>query len=178
MNISAAAQSLGVSPDILRKWDERIPALNIPRDNAGRRRFDDQSLRLLEKIKQLSDQGRSFDTITAVLDKPSADILTGAPVAVQPGAAQKLWYDATLVAARDAAASRESALLEGLEQARKERESLERDVAGLRERIADLARRNDDLAADLNGTNERLERAELMSAVRQEPATRTWWKFW
>ena len=179
MNISAAAQALGVSPEVLRRWDDRIPTLNIPRDNAGRRRFDDDSLGLLRIIKQLSEQGRSYDTITAVLDKPSPDVLTGAPIAVQHDAAQKTWYDATLEAARDAAVSREVAILAALDDAREEREGLEREVGSLRERIAELASRNETLAHDLRNTNERLERAELMSAVRQEPSTRQpWWKFW
>ncbi len=178
MNISAAAQALGVSPEVLRKWDERIPTLNIPRDNAGRRRFDDESLGLLKMIKQLSDQGRSFDTITAVLDRPSPGVLTGVPVHVQHEAAQKQWYEATLEAARDAAASREAAVLAALDEAGREREMLECEVTILRDRIADLAGRNDHLAAELQNTSERLERAELMSAVRLEPAARAWWKFW
>lgn len=178
MNISAAAQALGVSPEVLRKWDERIPTLNIPRDNAGRRRFDDQSLSLLKRIKQLSEQGRSFDTITAVLDKPSPDVLTGAPIFVGSDPAQKLWYDATLEAARDAAVSREVALLAALDDARFERESLEREVLAMRTRISELAERNDHLAHDLESTNERLERAELMTAVRKGPGDRPWWRFW
>lgn len=178
MNISAAAQALGVSPDVLRKWDERIPSLNIPRDNAGRRRFDARSLEILERIKQLTEQGRSFDTITAVLEKPSPDILTGAPVTVQQDSAQKHWYDMALRAARDAATSREAALVENLQQALLERDRLEHEVKELRARVAELARRNDELAADLRNTNLRLEKAELMSAVRQEPPSRPWWRFW
>ncbi len=177
MNISAAAQAIGVTPDTLRKWDERIPALNIPRDNAGRRRFDDQSLQLLAMIKQLQDQGRSFDTITAVIERPSADVLTGAPIRVSAEAAQRIWLEATLRGAREAAASREAMLIDALDEALRTRDNLEREILGLRGRIADLARRNDELAAQVATTGERLERAELMSAVRQESG-KPWWKVW
>ncbi|MBM3270282.1 MAG: MerR family transcriptional regulator [Candidatus Sericytochromatia bacterium] len=177
MNISAAADAIGVTPDKIRKWDERIPSLQIPRDPAGRRRFDDQSLQLLAMVKELQEQGRSFDTITAVLDRPSADVLTGAPVRLSPEAAQRLWLEETLKAARDAAASREAMLAGALDEAMRERDNLERDLQNLRERVADLARRNDELAGRLAATSERLERAELITAVRQEPA-KPWWKLW
>jgi len=178
VNISAAAQALGVSPDTLRRWDERIPTLNIPRDNAGRRRFDDRALQLLRTIKQLQDQGRSFDTITAVIEKPSAGVLTGAPIAVAGDLGERLWWGAALDAAREAGVSREEYLTEALAAASRERGILELEVTALRARIADLARRNDDLVAQVHNTAERLERAELMSAVRQDTARRPWWRFW
>jgi len=178
LNISAAAQTIGVSTDTLRTWDERIPTLQIARDNAGRRRFDDRSLQLLKLVKRLSDEGRSFDTITAVIDRPAASVLTGAPISVQPEDARSIWWAAALKASRDAAASREEMLVDLLESTSRDRESLEREVGAMRVRIADLALRNDDLEARLGSTNERLERAELMTAVRQEPARRAWWKFW
>jgi DNA-binding transcriptional MerR regulator len=178
LNISAAAQTIGVSPDTLRKWDERIPTLQIARDNAGRRRFDDRSLQLLKMVKRLSDEGRSFDTITAVIERPSPDVLTGAPISVLPEDARSLWWSAALQASRDATSSREDLLIELLEAASRDRENLEREVGAMRTRIADLAQRNDDLETQLSHSNERLERTELMTAVRHEPARRAWWKFW
>lgn len=177
LNISAAAHEIGVNPETIRSWDDRIPSLHIRRDLSGRRQFDQEALQLLKVVKELQDQGRSFDTITAVLNRPSPDVMTTAPVLVR-NEPRLDWLQATLIAAREAAESRERALSESLDRARSRIALLVSEVASLRGRVADLTLHGDHLAAIVANSNDRLERTELMSAVRQEEAPRAWWRFW
>ncbi|MBU6427753.1 MAG: MerR family transcriptional regulator [Cyanobacteria bacterium REEB65] len=174
MNISAAATALGVSPETLRQWDQRIPALAIPRDPAGRRRFEDRHLAILRAVKGLQDEGRTLESIRVILEPPAASqIMANAPVGIRPDPRQR-WLRAAMTAAHDAAGTRADAL----DRARSENSDLRHELLNLKSQIADLERQNGVLAASLASAEDRIQRTELMNAFRQIPTERPWWRFW
>lgn len=172
MNISVAASKIGVSPDTLRKWDERIPNLRIPRDAAGRRRFDDQAVQLLQVVKRLQDQGRSYETIRALLEPPSADVMTAVPLEVRADPRRR-WLTAALESAREAAETHAAQV----ELLARENATLTAEIQALRSRVAELSQSGADLEAQVASAEERIERGELMAAMRKE-ALKPWWKVW
>lgn len=71
-----AAALVGASPNTVKSWVRDL-GLTPPRDESGRHRWDADALAALHAVKNLRDQGRSYDTIRRVI----------APVEVLPASA-------------------------------------------------------------------------------------------
>ena len=215
MNISAAAEALGVSPETLR-------------DPAGHRGFEDEHLELLQAIRGLREYGPSLESLRASTASSALDSLQACPhlattmeqrrsslpaagessrgpswssrvtagqaggwkshATLEPSAAELMaaapvdvhtdprwrWLRATLLAASEAAQSRSQALAD----ARREIARLQDAVEALDARVSGLEVDNSHLQEALEASEDRLQRTELIHAVRQIRPERPWWRFW
>lgn len=148
MNISEAAHAIGVSPTTLRKWDKRIPSLQVRRNGRGHREYDPQIVGTLLQIKKLEEQGRSFDSITVLL---APEISTD-----QPGL-QDL-----------------EQALQRIDHQRQTIASLEEESGRLQQQMSDLQARLYEREERLA----QLEREELARQLKREVVSRPWWQFW
>jgi len=62
--IKQVSAQCGVSGSTLRFWEKKFPGLLAPvRSHGGQRRYSAQHLALIQRIKQLKDEGMSLDSI-------------------------------------------------------------------------------------------------------------------
>lgn len=122
-------------------------------------------------VKRLQEQGRSLESIRVILEAPSPTVMASAPVGVRQDSRLQ-WIRATLRAATDVASARSEAFAD----LRRQSLALEARVAELAERVCQLGRENDQLRTSLESAEDRIQRAELINAVRQLPQERPWWK--
>ncbi|MDB5096286.1 MAG: hypothetical protein JWM80_707 [Cyanobacteria bacterium RYN_339] len=66
LSTSEAAAAVGASPNTVKSWMRDL-GLAPPRDEAGRHRWDSNALAALGAVKDLRDQGRSYDSIRVVI---------------------------------------------------------------------------------------------------------------
>jgi DNA-binding transcriptional MerR regulator len=70
LSTSEAAAAVGASPNTVKSWMRDLD-LTPPRDEAGRHRWDARALAALVAVKDLRDQGRSYESIRAVIGRPN-----------------------------------------------------------------------------------------------------------
>ena len=77
LSTQEAALAVGASPNTVKSWVRDL-GLAPPRDEAGRHRWDENALAALRAVKDLREQGRSYDTIRKVMTpvKPVAPVRT------------------------------------------------------------------------------------------------------
>ncbi|MBI6545209.1 MAG: hypothetical protein HY692_00355 [Cyanobacteria bacterium NC_groundwater_1444_Ag_S-0.65um_54_12] len=115
----------------------------------------------------------TVQTISIVpLEPLTVDTLVTAPTESRR-AQLRCWLEATFVAARQATQNR----VDQLSMVTRENAALSKEIGNLRECVNTLRQTNTELQDQYGKLLERLERAELIKAIRQEP-NRPWWKPW
>ena len=173
MKISAAAEAPSVSPETLREGDPRTEIPGLPCDPAARGGLEDHHRELVQAIRGLREHGRSFDSIRVSLELSASEVMAAAPVDVHADPRRR-WLSATLLAASEAARSRSQAL----DGARHEIARLKDVVEALDARVSGLQVDNSHLQDALEAAEDRMQRTELIHAVRQIRPHGPWWRFW
>ncbi len=80
--IKSVADLTGFSPTLLRAWERRYDFLDPERHSGGHRLYSKEDLAILERIKQLLDEGRSIGEVAALgRERLLADIIQGTQLA-------------------------------------------------------------------------------------------------
>jgi DNA-binding transcriptional MerR regulator len=66
LSTQEAAAHVGASPNTVKSWVRDL-GLAPARDEAGRHRWDDRAIAALQAVKDLRDEGRSYDTIRRLI---------------------------------------------------------------------------------------------------------------
>lgn len=66
LDLQAAAAAVGVSPSTLRNWSSRLP-LPVAEGPEGDRRYPPEAIEVLEAVKHLRADDRSYETIRRVI---------------------------------------------------------------------------------------------------------------
>lgn len=151
LSSNEAAERLGVSPSTVKNWAVRLPVPSWV-DADGTRRFPDEALAILETVKQMRDDERSYATIRRTI-VPTGHL----PAAAEPG--------------RPSAASPER-VAEVMGVVRPMWNALQCEHATAAKRITRLEAKIDELRADRVAMEAELE--ALRKAVGMP--TRPWWK--
>ena len=77
--ISAAANLAGVSVHTVRKWENRHGAISPQRTAGGDRRYTEDDVQRLRRLKKLVDQGASIGSIAQLGDEDLAAMLQEGP---------------------------------------------------------------------------------------------------
>ena len=67
LSSNEAAERLGVSPSTIKNWAVRLPVPSYV-DNNGTRRFPEEALAVLETVKRMRDDERSYATIRRIIE--------------------------------------------------------------------------------------------------------------
>lgn len=79
LSTSEAAAAVGASPNTVKSWMRDL-GLTPPRDEAGRHRWDARALAALVAVKDLRDQGRSYESIRAVIQPVPEPVRPAVPM--------------------------------------------------------------------------------------------------
>lgn len=177
LSTAEAAQALGVHVNTVKHW---IGQVQIPaeKDNAGRWRFSPEALEVLQAIKELRGQDRSFETIRRRIDKrPLGDRQAGEqpelsdrlagdkqPPSLDPHALAETLTTAITPQIVDALASQTS-LAEKYAKAAHQIGRLEAEVEYLKTRLGEAREENGQLA----------DKVRLLEAPKSQ---RPWWRLW
>ena len=63
LRIGYVAQTVGLTPDTLRKWETRYAAVQPERTEGGDRRYSQEDLRRLTYLKRLVDEGHQLGSL-------------------------------------------------------------------------------------------------------------------
>jgi DNA-binding transcriptional MerR regulator len=66
LSTQEAAAAVGASPNTVKSWVRDL-GIAPARDEAGRHRWDDRAIAALRAVKDLRDEGRSYDTIRRLI---------------------------------------------------------------------------------------------------------------
>jgi len=86
--IQIVARRTGLTPELLRKWEERYGAVRPARGETGRRLYTDQDIERLSRLKQLTAAGWRISDIAGYDDARLLELLEGidpAPPGTTPG---------------------------------------------------------------------------------------------
>ena len=144
LSSNEAAERLGVSPSTIKNWAVRLPVPSWV-DDEGTRRFPDDALAILETVKLMREDERSYATIrrTIAPGTPTAPLRervgegratpTGPQVAEIMGVVRPMW---NALQCEHATASRRIARLEAkIDELRADRVALAAELAALRKAV-------------------------------------------
>lgn len=161
LTAAKAAEALGVHVNTIKNWLGQLP-IPVEKDSAGRWRFDDRAFEVLQAIKELRDEDRTFDTIRRRIDSGELsepqDTTSEATAPHNPSMAETL--AAAITPQLVEALSAQTALAEKYAHAAHQIGKLEAENEYLRNQVAELR-----------------DKVALLEAPKPEPQ-RPWWKLW
>lgn len=147
LSSNEAAERLGVSPSTIKNWAVRLP---VPSwlDAEGTRRFSDEALAILETVKQMRDDERSYATIRRTIE-PTGHLREpaepGRPTKASPervaevmGVVRPMWN--ALQCEHATAAKRIARLEAKIDELRQDRVAMQAELEALRQAVGRPAR--------------------------------------
>lgn len=147
LSSNEAAERLGVSPSTIKNWAVRLPVPSWV-DAEGTRRFPDEALAILETVKLMREDERSYATIRRTIEptgqlRPPAE--PGRPTTASPervaevmGVVRPMWN--ALQCEHATAAKRIARLEAKLDELRADRVAMQAELEALRKLVGRPAR--------------------------------------
>ena len=159
MTAAKVAEALGVHVNTIKNWLGQLP-IPVEKDSAGRWRFDERAFEVLQTIKGLRDEDRTFDTIRRRIDSGELsgpqDTASEATAPPNPSMAETL--AAAITPQLVEALSAQTALAEKYAHAAHQIGKLEAENEYLRGQVAELR-----------------DKVAMLEAPKTEPQ-RPWWR--